>query len=90
MAGARRATVSGNDGDVAEVGGSSPARRASGSATRRNGPRGATVRRILAPLTILSVVGLAAAAMALPGTEAGLELTDPSLAASSPFGVSRN
>ena len=90
MAGARRATVSGNDGDVAEVGGSSPARRASESATRRNVPRGATVRRILAPLTFLSVVGLAAAAMALPGTEAGLELTDPSLAASSPFGVSRN
>lgn len=85
MAGARRATMSGDDGDVVEVVGSAPARRAAGSARR-----GTAVRRVLAPLTFLGVVGLAAAAMALPGTEAGLELTDPSLAASSPFGVSRN
>ena len=85
MSGARRATMPGDDGDVVEVAGSVPARRAAGSA-----PRGALVRRVLAPVTFLGVVGLAAAAMALPGTEAGLELTDPSLAASSPFGVSRN
>ena len=83
MAEARRAAGFADDGDVVE---------AQVASARRGVPsrRGTTVRHILAPVTLLAVVGLAAAATVLPGTEAGMEHTDPSMAASSPFGVSRN
>lgn len=84
MAGARRAAGVADDGEVAEVLLVTSARRAVPA------QRGATLRRILAPVTLLAVAGLAVAATVLPGTGAGLELTDPSMASSSAFGVSRN
>ena len=83
MAGARRAAGFADEGDVVEAQVTS-ARRAVPSR------RGTAVRHILAPVTLLAVVGLAAVSTVLPGTEAGMEHTDPSMAASSPFGVSRN
>lgn len=84
MAQARRTALGRHDDEVVELGVVSPPRR-----IRTRSPL-VVVRFVFAPLALVSVAGLSALAMILPQTGAGLEHTDPSMAAASPLGVSRD
>ena len=81
MVDARRAAP--DDDSVVDLGVVAPARRATPSVAPR------TVRLILAPIALLSVVGLAAGLMVVPGRDAAV--TDPHTATvAQPLGLSRN
>ncbi len=88
MAGARRAAQGDENAEasVAELGTVTSARR--GAGPRAGITRGRAVRFAMAPLAILSVVGLAAGLMIVPPTTA--DETDPGTAATAPLGVSRD
>ena len=88
MAEARRAApVDAENGEqVAELGTVAPARRATGGVVA---PKTA-LRFVLAPLAIVSVVGLAAGLMFLPPSDAASDHTDPSGFSTAALGTSRD